>query len=249
MTWGQTPFSSEEDVMTNANIVGQDEWLAARLDLLKAEKALDRQRDELSKARRELPRVRVETEYVFEGVQGAVAFGELFGDRHQLIVYHFMYHPSWEVGGCPSCSYLADHFDGMLAHLAQRDTSFVAVSKAEIGQIESYKTRMGWTYPWVSSANNDFNRAYEVSFTPEELAGGVRYNYRDGVDFPAEEAPGASVFYRDDEGEIFHTYSTYARGLDHLIGTYHFLDLTPKGRDEDELPYSMAWIRRHDEYE
>ena len=137
----------------------------------------------------------------------------------------------------------------MLAHLAQRDTGFVVVSKATIEQIGNYKLRMGWRFPWVSSAQNDFNRDYEVSFTPEELQNGVRYNYRDSVEFPSEEAPGVSVFYRDEQDGIFHTYSTYARGLDHLIGAYHFLDLTPKGRDEDDLPYSMAWIRRHDEYE
>lgn len=235
--------------MSNSRIVTRSEWLTARLAHLEAEKALDRQRDELSKARRALPWVRVETDYVFEGVAGSVSLGDLFGQRQQLIVYHFMYHPSWEEGGCPSCSYLADHFDGMLTHLAQRDTGFVVVSSATIEQIENFKARMGWTFSWVSSVNNDFNRDFEVSFTVEELQNGVRYNYRDGVEFPSEEAPGASVFYRDEQGRIFHTYSTYARGLDHLIGTYHFLDLTPKGRDEDRLPYSMAWIRRHDEYE
>ena len=235
--------------MSNPKIVTRSEWLTARLAHLEAEKALDRQRDELSKARRALPWVRIETDYVFEGAAGAVSLGDLFGQRQQLIVYHFMYHPSWEEGGCPSCSYLADHFDGMLAHLEQRDTSFVVVSRATIEQIENFKARMGWTFPWVSSVNNEFNRDFEVSFTVEELQNGVRYNYRDGVEFPSEEAPGASVFYRDEQGGIFHTYSTYARGLDHLIGTYHFLDLTPKGRDEDGLPYSMAWIRRHDEYE
>ena len=235
--------------MSNSRIVARDEWLTARLAHLDAEKALDCQRDELNKARRALPWVRVETDYVFEGTQGSISLGDLFGERQQLIVYHFMYHPSWEEGGCPSCSYLADHFDGMLAHLAQRDTGFVVVSKATIEQIGNYKLRMGWRFPWVSSAQNDFNRDYEVSFTPEELQNGVRYNYRDSVEFPSEEAPGVSVFYRDEQDGIFHTYSTYARGLDHLIGAYHFLDLTPKGRDEDDLPYSMAWIRRHDEYE
>jgi predicted dithiol-disulfide oxidoreductase (DUF899 family) len=136
----------------------------------------------------------------------------------------------------------------MLLHLAQRDTSFVAVSQAGVDQIDAYKKRLGWHFPWISSAGNDFNRDYEVSFTDDELEQGVRYNYRDGVDFPMEEAPGTSVFYRDDDGAVFHTYSTYARGLDHLIGTYQWLDLTPKGRDEDELPFTMAWIRCHDEY-
>jgi len=235
--------------MTHQKVVSRDEWLANRLDLLEAEKELDRLRDELSRVRRALPWVRVDSDYAFEGIDGPVSLGDLFKDRSQLIVYHFMYHPSWEEGGCPSCSYLADHFDGMLDHLAQRDTSFVAISKATIEQIENYKARMGWNFPWVSSEQNEFNRDFEVSFTPEELVSGVRYNYRDGVEFPAEEAPGVSVFYRDASGDIFHTYSTYARGLDHLIGTYQWLDLTAKGRDEDDLPFTMAWIRRHDEYD
>ena len=234
--------------MTNAKVVSREEWLTARLAHLEAEKKFDRQRDVLSRARRDLPWTRVETDYVFDGVDGEVSLDALFGDRQQLIVYHFMFGPSWEAG-CPSCSYLADHFDGMLTHLMQRDTSFVAISKANIGLIESYKARMGWHFRWVSSAQNDFNRDYEVSFTPEEMVSGVRYNYRDGVEFPMEEAPGASVFFKDERGQIFHTYSTYARGLDHLIGTYQWLDLTAKGRDEDGLPFTMAWIRRHDEYE
>lgn len=233
--------------MQQRNIVDYDEWLAARLELLDAEKELDRRRDAVSAARRELPWVRVETDYEFAGPDGPVTLGELFGERSQLIVYHFMYGPDWEDGGCPSCSYLADHFDGMLPHLAARDTSFVAVSRATVAQIEAYQRRLGWRFPWVSSAGNDFNRDYEVSFTPGELSNGVRYNYRDGVEFPSTEAPGVSVFYRDG-GEVFHTYSTYARGLDHLIGTYNWLDLTPKGRNEDDLPYTMAWVRRHDEY-
>ncbi len=234
--------------MTSPKIASRDDWLIARLDLLEAEKALDRQRDEISKARRELPRVRVDTDYVFDGPDGLVSLNELFGDHRQLIVYHFMFGTSWEAG-CSSCSYIADHFDGMLVHLAQRDTSFVAVSKAGIEKIEQYKTRMGWDFPWVSSAGNDFNRDYEVSFTAEEMAAGVRYNYRDKVEFPMKEAPGASTFCKDTRGEVYYTYSTYARGLDHLIGTYQWLDLTAKGRDEDDLPSTMAWIRRHDEYE
>ena len=233
--------------MTDAKVVSREEWLSARMAHLEAEKEFDRQRDALSVARRELPWVRVESDYVFDSGDGEISFDALFDGHSQLIVYHFMFGPSWEAG-CPSCSYLADHFDGMLPHLAQRDTSFAAISKARIEQIEAYKTRMGWHFPWVSSLQNDFNRDYEVSFTAEERANGVRYNYRDGVEFPMDEAPGASVFYRDAQGDIFHTYSTYARGLDHLIGTYQWLDLTAKGRDEDDLPFTMAWIRRHDEY-
>jgi predicted dithiol-disulfide oxidoreductase (DUF899 family) len=233
--------------MTDAKVVSREEWLSARMAHLEAEKEFDRQRDALSVARRELPWVRVESDYVFDSGDGEISFDALFDGHSQLIVYHFMFGPSWEAG-CPSCSYLADHFDGMLPHLAQRDTSFAAISNARIEQIEAYQTRMGWHFPWVSSLQNDFNRDYEVSFTPEERANGVRYNYRDGVEFPMDEAPGASVFYRDAQGDIFHTYSTYARGLDHLIGTYQWLDLTAKGRDEDDLPFTMAWIRRHDEY-
>jgi predicted dithiol-disulfide oxidoreductase (DUF899 family) len=233
--------------MTDSNIVSRDEWLSARLNLLEEEKAFDRRRDELSSARRALPRVQLETDYSFVSVDGPAPLSGLFGDCSQLIVYHFMLGPSWEAG-CPSCSYLADHFDGMLAHLAHRDTAFVAVSSARIEEIEKYKKRMGWNFPWVSSAGNEFNRDFEVSFTAEDLANGVRYNYQDNVEFPSEEAPGASVFVKNSQGEIFHTYSTYARGLDHLIGTYQWLDLTAKGRDEGELPFTMAWIRRHDEY-
>ena len=235
--------------MSKLRVVSRDEWLAERVTHLAAEKAFDRQRDALSQARRELPCVQINTAYEFDGPDGRVSLGDLFENRQQLIIYHFMFHPDWEAGGCPSCSYLADHFDGMLAHLAQRDTSFVVVSKANSTQLQEYRERMGWNFPWYSSHDSSFNRDFEVSFMPDELSRGVRYNYRDGVEFPSEEAPGASVFYRDDEGSIFHTYSTYGRGLDRLIGTYHFLDMTPKGRDEDELPFSMAWIRRHDEYE
>jgi predicted dithiol-disulfide oxidoreductase (DUF899 family) len=235
--------------MNNQKVVSRSEWLAARLAHLEAEKEFDRQRDELSRARRNLPRVKLETGYTFLSANGPMSLGELFRGRSQLIVYHFMYHPSWETGGCPSCSFLADHFDGMTVHLKQRDISLVVVSLADIQKIEDYRQRMGWSFLWVSSQGNSFNSDFDVSFSADDLPGGVRYNYRDGVEFPSEEAPGASVFQRDEEGNIFHTYSTYGRGLDRLIGTYHFIDMTPKGRDENDLPYSMAWIRRHDEYE
>ena len=234
--------------MKQTQIVSREEWLSRRLALLEEEKALDRERDRVSALRRSLPWQPVVTDYVFAGADGSVTLSDLFAGHSQLIVYHFMLGEGWEAG-CPSCSYLADHFDGMLAHLAARDTGFAAVSKAGIDSIEAYRRRMGWSFPWVSSSGNSFNRDYDVSFTPQELADGVRYNYRDNVKFPMEEAPGVSVFAKHDSGELFHTYSTYARGLDHLIGTYQFLDLTAKGRDEDDLPFSMAWIRRHDEYE
>jgi predicted dithiol-disulfide oxidoreductase (DUF899 family) len=173
----------------------------------------------------------------------------LFGGKSQLIVYHFMLGPGWEAG-CPSCSYLADHFDGTVVHLAQRDVSFVVVSRAPLGEIQAFQRRMGWRFKWVSSFGSDFNQDYQVSFTPHEKAGGkVFYNYEFIESFPSEERPGASVFYKNAAGEIFHTYSTYGRGLDILIGTYHFLDLAPKGRDEDGLAWSMAWVRHHDRYD
>ena len=168
--------------------------------------------------------------------------------RSQLIVYHFMLGPGW-VQGCPSCSFLADHFDGAVIHLAQRDVTLVVVSRAPFAEIEAYKKRMGWKFKWVSSFGNDFNRDFHVSFTPEEKARGkVEYNYT-MTEFPSEEAPGLSAFIKNEAGEVLHTYSSYARGLDMLVGTYNFLDMAPKGRDEDALPWTMAWVRRHDEYE
>jgi predicted dithiol-disulfide oxidoreductase (DUF899 family) len=229
-------------------IVTPDEWVAARRQLLAKEKELTHLRDRLSAERRQLPWVRVDKAYVFEGPNGKVALADLFAGRSQLIVYHFMFGPGWEAG-CPSCSFLADHFDGANIHLAQRDVSFVAISRAPWPEIRAFQQRMGWKFSWVSSNGNDFNHDFHVSFTEEEMArGSVHYNYADGP-FPSEEAPGASVFYRSPEGEIFHTYSTYARGLDMSVGAYTWLDLTPKGRDEDQLPWTMAWVKHHDRYE
>ena len=229
-------------------IVSQDEWLAARKALLAEEKELTRQRDRLSAKRRELPWVRVEKDYAFEGPAGRETLADLFGDRSQLLVYHFMFAPGWGEG-CKSCSYLADHFDGALPHLRQRDVSFVVISRAPLAELMPFKQRMGWRFKWVSSYGSDFNHDYQVSFSPEELrTGRVCYNYADG-DFPVEEAPGVSVFFRNDAGKIFHTYSCYARGLDGLVGTYNFLDLVPKGRDEDVYPFTMQWVRHHDRYE
>ena len=233
--------------MKEPRIVSREDWLRARRAHLDAEKDLDRQRDALSAARRELPWVRVD-DYVFAESGGKISLGDLFGGLPQLVVYHFMYHPDWEDGGCPSCSMLADQLDGLTAHLAARNTALAVVSRASVQQIDAYRNRMGWRFRWVSSAGNRFNEDFHVSFSPDELAAGVHYNYRDGVSFPSPEAPGASVFARDGSGGIFHTYSTYARGLDKLLGVYHFLDMTPAGRDEDALPYPMAWVRRHDEY-
>ncbi len=228
-------------------VVSQDEWLAARKALLAKEKEFTRKRDALSAARRELPWVKVDKNYVFDGPAGKETLADLFGGKSQLMIYHFMLGPGW-VQGCPSCSFLADHFDGAAIHLAQRDVAFVVVSRAPLAEIEAYKKRMGWRFKWVSSYGSDFNGDFHVSFTPEEKASGkVEYNYVKG-DFPSEEAPGLSAFSKDG-GAVFHTYSTYGRGLDIIIGTYNMLDLAPKGRDEDALPWSMAWVRRHDEYE
>src|SRR5277367_5790824 len=233
--------------LTHPKVVPPAEWLAARKEFLAKEKEFSRLRDELSRQRRELPWEKVEKAYVFDGPNGKQSLASLFGKRSQLIVYHFMLGPGWKEG-CQSCSFLADHFDGAAIHLPQRDVSLAVISRAPIHEIEAFRKRMGWHFPWVSSFGSDFNFDYHVSFTKEELAEGkVHYNY-DSVQFPSEEAPGASVFYKDSAGEIFHTYSAYARGLDILLGAYNFLDLTPKGRDEDGLAFTMAWVRHHDRY-
>ena len=229
-------------------IVSQQEWLAARKAHLAEEKAFTHARDALSKKRRALPWVKVEKSYLFDTADGKRTLAQLFGNKSQLIVYHFMLGPDWEAG-CPSCSYLADHFDGAAVHLAQRDVSFVVVSRAPLPQIEKFKRRMGWKFEWVSSFGSDFNFDYHVSATPEEKTSGkAMYNY-ELTEFPSEERPGASVFYKNEKGEVFHTYSSYGRGLDMFIGAYHFLDIAPKGRDEDGLAWSMAWVRHHDRYD
>ena len=227
--------------------VSHSEWLAARTEFLAKEKEFTRLRDELSRQRRALPWEKVEKRYEFESANGTVTLADLFDGRSQLIVYHFMLAPGWQEG-CKSCSYLADHFDGPAIHLANRDTTLVVVSRAPLAEIEAFKKRMGWKFRWVSSFDSDFNFDYQVSFTPEEAASGkIRYNYAPGEYF-SEEGPGASVFARDEAGEVFHTYSAYARGLDILVGAYNFLDLVPKGRDEDALAFSMSWVRHHDRY-
>jgi predicted dithiol-disulfide oxidoreductase (DUF899 family) len=205
-------------------VVSHDEWIAARKAYLVVEKAFSRARDALARKRRELPWERVQKNYSFDTPQGKKSLADLFGGKSQLIVYHFMLGPGWEAG-CPSCSYIADHFDGAVVHLAQRDVSFVVVSRAPLSEIAAFQRRMGWRFKWVSSFGSDFNQDYQVSFTPQEKAGGkVFYNYEFIDSFPSEERPGARVFYKNAAGEIFHTYSTYGRGLDILIGTYHFLD-------------------------
>ena len=229
------------------NVVSHDEWLAARKEFLNKEKAFTRMRDELSRQRRGLPREKVEKRYEFDSTRGKVTLADLFDGRSQLLVYHFMFAPGWEQG-CPSCSYFADHFDGTTIHLANRDTTLVVISHAPLSEIEGFKKRMGWKFQWVSSFSSDFNFDYHVSFTPEERASGeIYHNYR-MESFLREEAPGISVFAKDAVGEVFHTYSTYGQGIDVVNGTYNFLDLVPKGRDEDGLAFSMAWVRHHDRY-
>jgi len=229
-------------------IVTRDQWLLARQQHLAREKEFTHLRDQLSRERRELPWVKVDQSYVFETPSGPRTLGDLFAGRSQLITYHFMFGADWEEG-CRGCSYVADHFDGLIAHLNARDVSLVAVSKAPLATLQKFQSRMGWKFPWVSSQANDFNRDYQVSWTPEEIAAGkVCYNY--GMrEVPMEEMPGLSVFVRNAAGEIFHTYSTYSRGLDLLLGAYNYMDLVPKGRDEASLEHAMSWVRHHDRYE
>ena len=236
----------EMEQLNQARVVSPDEWLVARKDLLNREKELSRLRDEVSRHRRELPWVKVDKQYVFDGPDGRETLADLFGGRSQLIVYHFMLGPGWEEG-CKSCSYLADHFDGANWHLPHRDVTLVVVSQAPLPEIEAYKKRMGWRFKWVSSYGSAFNFDYHVSFTKDDEAKGeVYYNYGMG-EFISDELPGLSVFYKEKNGDLFHTYSTYARGLDTLVGAYNFLDLAPKGRDENP-DSTMDWVRRHDEY-
>jgi predicted dithiol-disulfide oxidoreductase (DUF899 family) len=192
--------------------------------------------------------VAIAKEYVFEGPEGRRTLADLFGGKRQLMIYHFMFGPDWGDAGCPSCSYVADSFAGSLVHLAARDTAFAVISRAPLAKITPFKKRMGWTFPWLSSFGTDFNYDYRASFTQDEMAQGkVAYNF-DLVEFPSPEAPGISVFYTDKNGNIFHTYSAYARGTENVVNTYNYLDLVPKGRDEDGLPFTMAWVRHHDRY-
>lgn len=231
----------------NPTVVSQEKWLAARRELLREEKELTKLRDQLAARRRELPWVKLDKPYVFESPTGPVTLADLFEGRSQLIVYHFMFGPGWEEG-CKSCSYVSDHLAPAVVHLKARDVSFAAVSHAPLAEFAPFKQRMGWAFNWVSSHGNDFNRDYHVSFTAEEMARGkVYYNYG-MMEFPVEEAPGLSVFARTRSGDLYHTYSTYSRGLDSLIGTYTLLDLVPKGRDEGS-DATMSWVRYHDRYE
>jgi len=229
------------------SIVSQERWLQLRKELLSKEKELTRLRDRLNAERRELPWVRVEKNYLFDAPGGKVSLKKLFAGRSQLVIYHFMFGPDWNEG-CPSCSFVSDHIDGALPHLAARDATMVMVSRAPLAKIEAFKKRMGWRFIWVSSYGSDFNSDFRVSFTKDEMAQGkVNYNYA-MQEFPSEEAPGISVFYKDAGGDVFHTYSSYGRGLEQLVGTYMILDMVPKGRDEDKLGFTMEWVRHHDRY-
>jgi predicted dithiol-disulfide oxidoreductase (DUF899 family) len=236
-----------QDLGRDHEIVSQEEWIAARKKLLQKEKEATRLQDRIAAERRELPWVKVDKIYLFDTPGGKVSLANLFAGRHQLVVYHFMFGPDWKEG-CPSCSFVSDHFNGTLPHLAARDVTLVAVSRAPLAKIEAFKKRMGWRFDWVSSDESGFNHDFHVSFTPEELESGkVDYNY-EMQEFPSAEAPGISVFYKDANGDIFHTYSSYGRGVEQVMATYKILDLVPKGRDEDDLEFSMAWVRYHDQY-
>ena len=226
-------------------IVSEQEWLAARKAHLAKEKELTRRQDELAAERRQLPWVKVEKNYVFEGPRGKQTLSDLFAGRSQLIIYHFMFGPDWPQG-CPSCSFMADHMDGPNLHLKHHDVTLMAVSRAPWPKIEAFKKRMGWRFKWVSSEGSDFNFDYHVSFTPkDEAKGKVVYNF-ETMDYMFDELPGISVFYKDPSGAIFRTYSAYARGGDILLGAHHFLDMTPKGRNE---AHGMDWVRHHDRYD
>jgi predicted dithiol-disulfide oxidoreductase (DUF899 family) len=233
--------------MESHRIVSRNEWIEARIQLLKQEKELTRLRDQLSAQRRDLPWVHVEKDYAFEGPKGKTSLIDLFGGKTQLIVQHFMFGPDWDAG-CKSCSFWADNFDGIVVHLQQRDIAFAAVSQAPFGRIEQYRKRMGWDFNWVSCFGSDFNHDCNVSFTPEEIAAGeIYYNYTSRQSSMTE-LPGISVFATDGQGNVFHTYSCYERGLDMMNAAYHYIDLVPKGRDEASLSFPQAWVRRHDEY-
>ena len=233
--------------MAKHKIVSQAEWLIARKAHLVKEKAFTRARDELSRGRRELPWTPVEKEYRFDGLEGEKTLADLFDRRSQLLVYHFMFGADWEQG-CESCSFLADSYNGAVTHLAHRDVTMVTASIAPLGKLEAFKQRMGWDFKWVSSAPSNFNRDFHVSFTEQERRDSTGTdNYRDSS-FPVEEGPGISAFIID-SGQVYHTYSSYGRGLDMLITAYNLLDLMPKGRDELDLDWGMQWLRHHDRYD
>lgn len=233
---------------TKHRVASRTEWLEARKALLAEEKQLTRQMDAISAKRRALPWVKIDKDYQFESCGGRVLLADLFCGKSQLVIQHFMLGPGWEEG-CPSCSYMADHTDCMLPHLAARDVTMLAVSRAPLAEIDAFKKRMGWSFGWVSSHGSDFNYDFHVSFTEKEVESGrVDYNYT-AQPFGSTEAPGISVFQKEADGTIYHTYSVYGRGVELMMGTYRILDLVPKGRDEDSLEWTMQWVRHHDRYD
>ena len=233
--------------MPNHEVLTHEAWIRRRKALLEKEKVWSRLQDELTRERMDLPWEKVDKTYEFYTHAGRKSLADLFGQNSQLIVYHFMLGPGWEAG-CKSCSFLADHFNPSVPHLNARDVTLLAVSRAPLAEIEPFRTRMGWTFEWVSSFDNDFNFDYDVSFTEQQVEDGSGwYNYED-AGFPSTEGPGVSVFYKDEDGQVFHTYSAYARGLDRFITAYHYLDIVPKGRNEEGLDMTMDWLRLHDEY-
>jgi predicted dithiol-disulfide oxidoreductase (DUF899 family) len=237
------------NTIENQKVVSRAEWASKRKELLKKEKEYTRLRDELSRQRLELPWVKVEKTYAFDGPKGKETLADLFDGRSQLIVYHFMFGPGWGEG-CVGCSFLSDHVDGALLHLTQRDVSYVAVSRAPLAEIEPFHKRMGWKFKWVSSNASDFNYDYHVSFDKEEIAHNKAYYNFEMQDVFSEEMPGTSVFYKDASGEIFHTYSTYGRGGESFLGTYSYLDIAPKGRNETGPRHDLSdWVRHHDRYD
>ena len=229
------------------DIVSEQEWREARVSLVKKEKDLTRLRDEVTAERRNLPWVLLAKDYIFAGENGQISLIDLFGQHDQLVVQHFMFGPDWEEG-CPSCSFWVDGLNGTLDHLAARGIAYTAISRGPLEKLLIYRERMGWNIPWVSSLGNDFNFDFGVSFTPEQVESGkAEYNFGQS-NHPPGEAPGFSVFTKDEAGRVYRTYSTYARGLDPINPVYQLIDLTPKGRDEEELAFPMAWVRRHDQY-
>ncbi|NNE41582.1 MAG: DUF899 family protein [Marinicaulis sp.] len=233
--------------MKPTKIVAKDEWLTARQALLAEEKAFTKTRDALSAKRQQLPWVQIEKDYRFQSDDGEIGFGDLFGDNDQLLIYHFMYGPDWKEG-CPSCSFWADNFNGTDVHLRAAGVALAAISNTSIKMINAYKSRMGWSFPWVSSMGGEFNRDFDVSFSEQEIERGEKvYNFGT-LGFPSTEGPGISVFAKDDNGKVYHTYSTYARGLDMLNGAYHMIDLTPKGRASEKEHGNMHWLKRRDQY-
>lgn len=233
--------------MTIQPVVSPDQWLAERKQLLLVEKEMSRKKDELSRQRRELPWVKLDTNYVFQGEDGPVTLADLFEGRSQLVVQHFMFAPDWDEG-CVGCSFLSDHVDDAFQHLYHHDVSFVAISRAPIDKLSAFRSRMGWKFNWVSSFENDFNRDFGVSILPEDVESGtpIYVNFELVTDREPGEIPGTSVFFKDEDGRIYHTYSTFGMGDEQLLNTYNLLDIAPLGRNEPDG--EMAWVRHHDSY-